>query len=359
MQRPVVVGSRSDRRHRLGPRRASRRGAGLALLAGWLLGGWSLAVGRPAVASRAPAAPLWAGAPDGRTYLLVNPDEEGRTGVAIHVRRRDGAPPAAAPAPTGDRRVALAPLEGDTVLSRGEVAFPMEAWCLDGAAGYLLIDEFARPGAGRLLERRGPEGRAAFRLAADAMFTPTERARLPRLFGDHVHWQRGWWIGAAGDDLVVATTVGSVLRVRLADGASSRDPDAGATVVARLTRAATAPTFSFRQALEWAREARPAALAAALETVLPRADLDAFLRLDVASVRLELGASAAAQAVLVDAVAPARPDDVRALALDRLVYRVLPAADAALRTALRDALLSVDSPEARLAVRALADGEAR
>lgn len=306
-----------------------------------------------ASASRAPPVPIWAGASDGSAYVLVRPDPDGRHAEVVAVRRAAGAPPATPPTPMFGQP--LVPAEGDTVISRVATAFPLEVLCLDGAGGYLLLDTFLEPGASRLVEARTLEGRVRFQRTAADLFTPAGRAALPRL-GDVILWRRARWVSADGRDLVVVTTPGPVLRIALADGADRLDTDLAATFRERLLQLPVGTRAEFAGALEAARTLRPPGLAAVLEGRWARADLDVALALDVAALRLELGPSPAAVDVFVRALAPASPEVDRALALDRCLYRVLPAADAAHRAALAAALRPVGSAEARLAARAFATG---
>jgi hypothetical protein len=288
-------------------------------------------------------------AEDGRAYLLVNVRAKstpayGRAEFVL-VRRREGAPPATAETAAWDAPP-LAPLPGDEVLARREGVLPVEARCLEDAAGWLSVDEWPRPGFGRVLERRDARGALVWERSLADLFTASEIGAFPELGPEYRAWLQAFWLDAAAGDAVLLATGARLRRVALVDGTRRPRVDVAGTLLAQVAAPGDGGAQGQRAALLAAESLALEGLLDAVARGFEDGATSYPVRALLAERLLRERDHAGALELFLAALAPSEPEGTRAWAAAAL-GAVLPRRGAEFRAAARARLEALGSEEAK------------
>jgi hypothetical protein len=295
------------------------------------------------------AAPVPRGepAPDGRTYLLVNPLGERHLAACVLVERRAGAPPWSAPTeppPSKDPPPPLRPSEGDRVLSSVERPVPVDQRCLDGARGYVLFDTHAQPGYGVVLERRDRAGKVAWAKRLEDLF-PAEVVKTFVDLGGAKVWAHGWWLDGERGEIAIVARRAPLRRVALEDGSLRDDPVDEAALLRE--RVASGRESERRAALAAAEERDVVGLPSVLEREMEAGEgRSEAWRVEVAAAILRRSDHARAWDALLETLRPDRAEPVRRAGANAL-RAALASAPVTRRSQVLARAKDVGSPEAR------------
>lgn len=288
-------------------------------------------------------------APDGRTYLILDPTPVTEASFVL-CERRAGAPPRkAVRLAAGASGGPLGPDPGDRVLARGRCPVPMEVYCLDRGEGFVLFETYAQLGHGPVAVRYDGNGEPAWSVRLSDLFSPEEIGGF-RNSVSSIWWYETVRFDPKRGELVVvyeqprvvppdAETRGpnlgprrgsGVLRIALADGAHVFGKPADL-----LEQVGHGTPEQQRKVLDAVARAQPPGWQAALRKVLAD-EGGALLSRIAAAVHLQTaGGDARGRDLVRQAAASDEPPEVRALALEHLAAFDGDDAIPALRAALR------------------------